>query len=68
MTYMTRKRFLGSLTAISATASIASWSKMAGGEEPLATTTTDQPSSDKTSRFADRVFEDSARMLCGSLS
>jgi ubiquinone/menaquinone biosynthesis C-methylase UbiE len=68
MTYMTRKRFLGSLTAISATASIASWSKMAGGEEPLSTTTTDQPSSDKASRFADRVFEDSARMLCGALS
>ena len=68
MTHLTRKEFLGSLTAISAAASAGQWSNNASAAEPQATRILDSASIDKTSQFADRVFDDSARMLCGALS
>ena len=68
MTHMTRKEFFGSLTAISAAASAGKWANIARAAEPQTTGRLDSASTDKTSQFADRVFDDSARMLCGALS
>ncbi len=65
MTSMTRKCFLGSLTAIPTFAFL---TKVTRAQGPVDSSIREQPRSDEVAQFADRVFDDSARVLCGALS
>ena len=68
MKSMTRKHFIGSLGAISTTAAFAALSKQARGADESNATNGSKPPSDPVAQFADRVFDDSARVLCAALS